>query len=405
MRLLIGGYVAAVLVLIAGAVIGGVVLFDATGADGPLEATAGQYSHNLVTWELRHAPEKWLYKVGGFLSGRDEGDDEAALREYFDLTAEMARLEADDPSSPALEEMEEERRSRENRIEDIIEGRVTAVLEEQGLTLGLPIFSEMDAVFPPVDFEFDQPPRVLAVSPRDRIALTHDYLLRPGIAPDEIPEIESDAEQEANTSALVVGTGGVSTYPSVEGNLDSYEHLVEIVSHEWVHSYLIFYPLGSRYFESGELRTLNETVATEAGERLADAFFERYGDLVADGGDEPDRELPSDAPQFDFVEEMRALRREVEQMLSDGKVEEAEALMERKRQDFWDLGYRIRKLNQAYFAFHGFYATGPGSVDPIGPKVEELFSATRTPGAFLQEARSLTSAADLDRLLSELRSG
>jgi hypothetical protein len=293
-------------------------------------------------------------------------------------------------------------------VEDIIEGRATAVLEEQGLTLDIPIFTEMDLVFPPVDFEFDDPPRVLAVSPRDKIELSHDYLLRPGIRGTDFPNIEEEAEAEENTSALVAGVGGVSTYPSVEDNLDSYEHLIEIIFHEWVHSYLIFYPLGSRYFQGGELRTLNETVATVSGERLADLYFEKYGTLTAastQASSEPDEGQASEEPEFDFVMEMRALRREVESLLSEGKVEEAETLMELKRGEFWDKGYRIRKLNQAYFAFHGFYATGPGSVDPIGPKVEELYVASGSPGTFLRLARTLTSQADLDSLLSETASG
>jgi hypothetical protein len=39
-----------------------------------------------------------------------------------------------------------------------------------------------------------------------------------------------------------------------------------------------------------------------------------------------------------------------------GKVELAEEFMEERRQFFWKKGYHIRKLNQAYFAFHGAYA-------------------------------------------------
>ena len=64
---------------------------------------------------------------------------------------------------------------------------------------------------------------------------------------------------------------------------------------------------------------------------------------------------------------MRALRQQVQDLLAAGKVDEAEALMEQKREEFATHGYFIRKLNQAYFAFYGFYATGPGSIDPIGP--------------------------------------
>jgi nucleoside-diphosphate-sugar epimerase len=36
-------------------------------------------------------------------------------------------------------------------------------------------------------------------------------------------------------------------------------------------------------------------------------------------------------------------------------------------------GYPVRRINQAYFAFNGFYAFSPGSIDPIGPKLQTLF--------------------------------
>lgn len=406
MRYVIAAYLATLGALVAVAIAGGVVVLDASGPDGPLESTADQYGHRLWQWELRHFPEKWLYKIGGLVSGRDAGDDDAALREYFDLTEEMAALTDDDT---ALVRLEAERADLENRVEDIIEGRATRILEEQGLTMGPPPFKDLDLVFPPVDFEFDQPPRVLVTSPRDRIELTHDYLLRHGISRDQIAGIEADAEEEPNTSALVATTGGVSTYPSVEDNLDGYDHLVEVVFHEWTHSYLVFYPLGSRYFESSELRTLNETVASVAGDQLAAAYFAKYGRL--DG--EPEPSAPPEAspapsaapPEFDFVAEMRALRREVEAMLAEGQIEGAEALMEARRVEFGEQGYRIRRLNQAYFAFYGFYGTGAGSIDPIGPKVEQLFASTQTPGEFLRQARALKSQSDLDALLERLSSG
>jgi hypothetical protein len=150
-----------------------------------------------------------------------------------------------------------------------------------------------------------------------------------------------------------------------------------------------------------------------AGEQLAAAYFAKYGDLNPAAEPSPSASPePSPAPStepgppaFDFVAEMRATRRQVEEMLADGMVEEAEALMEKRRVEFGEEGYRIRKLNQAYFAFYGFYGTGAGSIDPIGPKVEQLFASAETPGEFLRRARALTSQADLDELLSRLGSG
>jgi hypothetical protein len=62
-------------------------------------------------------------------------------------------------------------------------------------------------------------------------------------------------------------------------------------------------------------------------------------------------------------------------------------------------GYAIRKINQAFFAFHGLYATGPGGVDPIGPKMEQLRRQSATLQAFIQTVQVFRAPADLDRAL------
>ncbi|MEJ2709259.1 MAG: hypothetical protein P8074_16740 [Anaerolineales bacterium] len=49
--------------------------------------------------------------------------------------------------------------------------------------------------------------------------------------------------------------------------------------------------------------------------------------------------------------------------------------MEQRRIFFWEHGYHIRKLNQAYFAFYGAYADQPGGAageDPVGAAVRDL---------------------------------
>jgi hypothetical protein len=46
--------------------------------------------------------------------------------------------------------------------------------------------------------------------------------------------------------------------------------------------------------------------------------------------------------------------------------------MGERRLLFVQEGYRLRKLNQAYFAFHGSYATNPSAANPIGGQLEWL---------------------------------
>ncbi|MCI0831544.1 MAG: hypothetical protein J4N72_02730, partial [Chloroflexi bacterium] len=284
--------------------------------------------------------------------------------------------------------------------------RVTSVLEEQNLALEPPLFSDLGLIFPPVDFEIDPPPRVLAVSPRERIDLDESYLLTPGLSNETALAIEAGVEaDDPDVSALVVTTGGVATYPSVIREGRSYERLVDTVFHEWLHQYLIFFPLGRTYIKGGESRTLNESVANIAGSELARLYFEKYGPLEAEPPPTPGQSpTPSAAPDplddpFDFGAEMRALRLDVEELLAAGRIEEAEALMERKRDEFEAKGRYIRRLNQAYFAFYGFYADTPASIDPIGPKLAALLERAGSPGEFVRQASAITSQADLDRLL------
>jgi len=87
---------------------------------------------------------------------------------------------------------------------------------------------------------------VLAISPRERIELRNSYLLEPNIPLQEIDQIEHSAESAnvdgRGVSALVIRTGGFSSYPSVVFEDTPYDSLMETVFHEWLHSYLIFSP-------------------------------------------------------------------------------------------------------------------------------------------------------------------
>ena len=76
---------------------------------------------------------------------------------------------------------------------------------------------------------------------------------------------------------------------------------------------------------------------------------------------------------------MRTTRLKVDTLLAQGKIAEAEAYMEAQRQVIVNHGYALRKLNQAYFAFHGSYAEGPSATDPIGPKLRALQGVQRLP--------------------------
>jgi hypothetical protein len=175
--------------------------------------------------------------------------------------------------------------------------------------------------------------------------------------------------------------------------------LVEVVAHEWVHNYLTLRPLGVMYLESPELRIMNETAAAiagkEIGREVVARFYPEYlppppappepvSEPVSEPGEEP--ASPPAEPTFDYQAEMHETRVNVDEMLAEGKIEEAETYMELRRRFLWDHGYHIRKLNQAFFAFHGAYADQPGGAageDPVGAAVRALRAQSSTLADFI----------------------
>ncbi len=91
-------------------------------------------------------------------------------------------------------------------------------------------------------------------------------------------------------------------------------------------------------------------------------------------------------------------------MLKEGKIDQAESYMEARRQFFWDHGYQIRKLNQAWFAFNGSYADVPGGgaagADPVGPTVVRLRDESVSLADFLNKISGVTSFDQLLKLVN-----
>jgi hypothetical protein len=69
--------------------------------------------------------------------------------------------------------------------------------------------------------------------------------------------------------------------------------------------------------------------------------------------------------------------------------------MEEKRLQLASHGYYIRKLNQAYFAFYGTYASSPGSVSPIGSGLKALRQKSDSLKSFVEQISSMTDADEI----------
>jgi hypothetical protein len=209
--------------------------------------------------------------------------------------------------------------------------------------------------------------------------------------------IEEEVD-EMNVSSLVVGLGGIATYPNFVSNTGSLHFVINTVCEEWLHQYLTFTPLGFRYVldlaglkRDYAIATMNETVAGIVSKEIGERIFNRY---YATG--EEESRVTSPAPSsFDFNKEMREIRIAVDEYLAAGEIRQAEEYMEERRQYLADNGYNIRKLNQAYFAFHGAYGDAPTSVSPIGAELRELRSRSGSLKEFLDVTSIMTSREDL----------
>ena len=376
------------------------------------------HDHDVVAWELRNFFDKWLSRASSlFDEGLSEEDAIAEVREYARLTGEdqSHRRGNNTGRRPRRTRVRSgERAGRDgrqrleiqSRVEELIEGQVSGILAEEGMSWRIGFLDADGYLFPPVDFKYENSPPVLVISPRDRIELESTRLLTPGLGLGAREDIENDVEElEGEYSALVVDTGGVATFPAVVGASANVQYTLRTVAHEWFHHYLVFYPLGRNYWSSGEMVTINETVGNIAGDEVGNAAYERYymketlhpPPPTPEPGTSP---TPApDPPAFSFNREMRETRLEADRLLAEGKIEEAESHMEARRMVFADNGYFLRKLNQAYFAFHGSYADRPTAVSPIGDQVRQVREQSSTLKKFIETMSRVSSYDDLLRLV------
>ncbi len=259
-----------------------------------------------------------------------------------------------------------------------------------------------DRVFPPVNFRFTALPRVLVISPRDRIARALTVTLQGDMPLTEVERVEGDVTR-LGYSALVVPIGGLGTYPSMIPPDIDLSHSLRTIAHEWAHHYLAFRPLGWRYAlgveKDDQVVTINETAADIIGNEIGRRVQALYYGGPSDEDESPEAgEIDADTAEFGRL--MRETHQAVEQMLAAGRVDEAERYMEQQRLFLNDRGYRIRKLNQAYFAFYGSYSDQPGFVSPVGEALRRLRAGSGSLADFAQRVSAMSSFTELERAVA-----
>ncbi len=363
---------------------------------GSFEGAAAPYRFGFPGWEGKNLIGLGKARIGRLFRGSSAGDRQD-VEEYYRQAREIRRLERQlvrgaggREDMERLERAREARARLEERVEAVVEGQIADVLTQEGLSLspvGRPLL-------PPLAFEFDSPPHLLVSSPRERIELLNAAVLKAGLTSREIEEIEARVEGLGG-SALVERLGGIATYPSLVPETATLERALSTIAHEWLHHYLFFHPLGRRYGRNPEMTTINETAANMGGNEIGREALRRFW------GRAPREEKGKPRGAFDFDREMRSIRLAVDSYLARGEVEAAEDFMEERRGYLEEQGYYIRRLNQAYFAYHGTYADTPASTSPIGPQLRALRERSASLGEFIRTVSRLSSYEELKGMVGE----
>lgn len=324
----------------------------------------------------------------------------------YEISVIYANPDIADPTAASADlraQLNEQRKERDRLaplVEDILQRQHSEVLADLGLTTaGQPI--------PPVMYQVTPLPRALIISPRNVIREEARVMILPDMTLDQIVALEERVESELNVSALVEPVGGIAAYPAMVQTTSDIVWQNDTIGHEWIHHYLTLRPLGLVYGKTPELRTMNETTASIAGEEIGLEVLRRYyPEFVPEPApptqpSEPEAVPEEQPPAFSFGKEMNITRVHVDVLLAAGKIEEAEDYMEQRRRFFYENGYAIRRLNQAYFAFHGSYAADPGGgaagQDPVGPAVRALRAQSGSLADFVNTIAAMDSFDDLQK--------
>ena len=391
-----------------------------TGQSDQVRAYTREIEFDYPNWVWDAAWTKLLQGSIGAPYLFDRGTNKHMVFEYLRVTEQLMQTEYAieqvyaNPDVTDKEATAEHLRDRRDELierqtliapfaEATLQGQVVEALSDLGLTAG-------GQTLPPLLYHTSPTPLALIVAPRDRIIQLTNISVLPTLTLDEQIQLEDKVSRSLDVSTLVVPIGGVGVYPTMVMETTDLRWILETIAHEWTHNYLTVRPLGLKYNDTPELRTMNETTASIAGTEVGMYVLEKYypellppassapSQVAADDGFAPANEPPA----FDFRVEMHETRVRADELLAEGKIEEAEKYMEQRREVFWQNGYLLRKLNQAYFAFYGAYADVPGGAageDPVGPAVRALREQSSSLEEFIDTIAWMTSFGELQQAI------
>jgi hypothetical protein len=393
-----------------------------TGTSDRVRSFTREIEFDYPNWVWNAAWIKFEQGGAGLPYLFDRGTNKEIVIEYLRTTQNLMQAEQEvekifaDPAVRDKESASAYVRAQRDRLiarqnslapvaEATLQSQISEALAELGLTTG-------GQPIPPVLYHTTSTPLALIVSPRNTIQQIANISIQATLTLDDQIKLEDEVAKSLNDSTLVVPIGGVGVYPTMITETTDLRWLLSTIAHEWTHNYLNLRPLGINYSTTPELRTMNETTANISGDEVGHLVLEKYypellqsaspSDVISFRKEAISSNQLDDPPPFDFRAEMHDTRVTVDQLLAEGKIEEAESYMEKRRQVLWEHGYLIRKLNQAYFAFHGAYADAPGGAageDPVGPAVRALRSQSNSLADFVNTIAWMTSFEQLQQAI------
>lgn len=323
------------------------VFINDKGNIGFIDKLTSGYQFDILLWEIKNLPKKYT-----------------SIFKKSDLSETVVRkvLEDDYANSDLID------------IELFFEKEISKKIKQK---------LDKNYIFPPLDFVIQDSPKVLVISPRDSIVQQYVLLINSNIPVEKIIEIENSIDRR-NFSSIIVNTGGFASYPSMVKKSRNYDYMISTISHEWLHQYLFFHPLGQAYFKGGEMIQLNET--------LADIF----GQEIANLPEEKNIFYPDDV----YNNFLKKTRLQVDKLLKNKEINEAEKYMKDRTIQLQNLGYKTRKINQAYFAFHGNYGSSPSSLSNYDTKLLKLRNKYNSFGLFLDDLEKISNIEEFNKLIN-----
>ncbi len=249
-----------------------------------------QFTHTIefdyVDWTIKAIGQKIQQSAVSVEDYLPAGRSTNIVREYIRAQREVQRLEVEisiiysDPNisnkseaiKPVQASLDRYKAYKENLApgaELILQSQISQILAENGITMiGQPV--------PPVLFHSTPLPMALIVSPREKIQQDANISLLTEMTAEDKTALEDTVMHSLDVSALVVPVGGVGVYPTMVMATSDLEYLTETIAHEWVHNFLTLRPLGLNYDTTPELRTINETTASIAGNEIGEMVLKKY---------------------------------------------------------------------------------------------------------------------------------